>query len=291
MKRKAAVGAKAKGDGPAVAPRPNLGQITFTTGGHNASAASASSSGGGEGGGSGLLAEAKSGVIKRWVEEEFSKAVLQMQCTYRCSSAGAYDGAAFLKSIPQPDFAKKADDDNTGYLLLLRQGDDTKYFREHGAPPFLFKLDKEGGAGSVKKVTKNLFLIDLGGLFDNSTLSFTVWLADEEEEGPPPHLQEEDPLLEETPSLTHEIGIYLPAPFDAQQGIYTHVDSEVVGLRGERPLLSGAVAPLRPGRVTGHGLKVAGGCDAIEVWEVVFEGDKKGKAKGKAKGKKRAKKG
>ena len=150
----------------------------------------------------------------------------------------------------------------------------------------------QGGGRRERQEAKNLFGINLdGGLFDNTTLSFTVWLVDsedEDDEAPPPHDYQDDPFLEETPSLTHEIGIHLPAPFDAQRGIYTQVDSEVVGLRGERPLLSGAVAPLRSGRLTGHGLKVGGVCDAIEMWEVVFEGDKKAKAKGK--GKKRAKK-
>ena len=39
-------------------------------------------------------------------------------CGCRCSSAGAYDGAAFLKSFPQPNYDKKTTtlDDDTGYV-------------------------------------------------------------------------------------------------------------------------------------------------------------------------------
>ncbi|CEL96792.1 unnamed protein product [Vitrella brassicaformis CCMP3155] len=66
--------------------------------------------------GMGMLAgRAELNRLVGWLEEEWNKPVEDIRCTYSCSSATAYDGAAFLASIPAPEAEK-------GWVFLLKKG-------------------------------------------------------------------------------------------------------------------------------------------------------------------------
>jgi len=208
--------------------------------------------------GKGLLAgRAELNRLVGWLEEEWNKPVEDIQCTFTCSLAAAYDRAAFLASIPAPEAEK-------GWVLLLKKGEqvvggaspkglktDTEwlraaspngpridcYERSSQEPiPFLFKLTDAHHPDTVAKKTGDTSAVAAG----SRLLSLCIMAGVD---------------------ISHALWVELASPFHHGARILTSKEAE-------RPLMSG------PARVEGGFHTVCGGWDVVEVWQGAYMGQR-----------------